>query len=86
MRRRLSSGSASVEELHKDLPDYAKSWLYWTVTGIMVAMGGLLVFVYQASEDVNLSPVLAVNIGASAPLILGTLAGQTPRIDHGLVD
>ena len=73
------------EELHEGLPAYAKSWLYWAVTGIMAAMGGLLVFVYQASDEVSLSPILALNIGASAPLILGTLAGQTPQFDPGRV-
>ena len=70
------------EDLHEGVPAYAKSWLYWTVTGIMAAM---LVFVYQASEDVSLSPVLALNIGASAPLILGTLAGQIPQFDPGRI-
>ena len=73
------------EELHKGVPAHAKSWLYWAVTGIMAAMGGLLVFVYQASEGVNLSPILALNIGASAPLILGTLVGQIPQFDPGRV-
>ena len=73
------------EELHKGIPAYAKSWLNWTVTGIMAAMGALLVFVYQASEDVSLSPILALNIGASAPLILGTLAGQIPQFDPGRI-
>ena len=74
------------EELHKGLPDYAKSWSCWIVTTVMAAMGGLLVFRYQASEDVNPSPILAFNFGASAPLILGTLVGQVPWIDRGNVD
>ena len=73
------------EELHKGVPAYAKSWLYWTVTGIMATMGGLLVFAYQVSDEVSLSPILALNIGASAPLILGTLAGRIPHIDPGRV-
>ena len=58
------------EELHKGLPDYAKSWPYWIATVCMAALGGALVFMYQASDDVVLSHILAFNIGASAPLIL----------------
>ena len=74
------------EELHKGIPDYAKSWPYWSITAIMVFMGGGLVLVYLASEGVDLNPILAVNIGASAPLILGALSGQVVRIDHEPVD
>lgn len=73
------------EDLHSGVPAYAKNWLYWIVTGIMAVMGGLLVFAYQASDEVSLSPILALNIGASAPLILGTLAGQIPQFDPGKV-
>ena len=64
------------ESLHEGLPDYAKTVAYWLVTAAMVGAGGLLVFVHQASADIKLSPLLALNIGASAPLILGALAKQ----------
>lgn len=74
------------EELHKGIPDYAKSWSYWLVTLIMALTGGVLVLMYQASEGVDLNPILAVNIGASAPLILGALSGRVVRIDHGPFD
>lgn len=74
------------EELHKGIPDYAKRWPYWGVTAIMVLMGGVLVLAHRASEGVDLNPILAVNIGASAPLILGVLSGQVLRIDHGSFD
>lgn len=40
----------------------------------------------SASQSVDLNPILAVNIGASAPLILGVLSGQVLRIDHGSFD
>ena len=74
------------EELHEGLPDYAKSWGYWIVTIAMILVGGLLVFIYQSSDDVRLSPILAFNIGVSAPLIISTLADQVPRIDRGAVN
>lgn len=52
----------------------------------MAALGGVLVLVYQASDDVVLSHILAFNIGASAPLILEKLVSGVPRIEHGSVD
>lgn len=73
------------EELHKGLPDYAKNWAYWIITGVMILFGGVLVFIYQSSDNVRLSPILAFNIGISAPLIISTLANQIPRIDRGKV-
>jgi hypothetical protein len=74
------------EELHKGLPDYAKSWSYWIVTVAMAALGGVLVFMYQASDDVVLSHILAFNVGASAPLILEKVASGVPGIEYQSVD
>jgi hypothetical protein len=47
-------------------------------------VGGILAFVYQA-DGVLLKPLLAMNIGVSAPLILKTLAAVVPR-DPGRVN
>jgi len=41
-------------------------------------VGGVLAFVYQA-EGIALKPLLAMNIGVSAPLILKTLALAVPK-------
>jgi hypothetical protein len=41
-------------------------------------VGGILAFVYQA-DGVSLKPLLALNIGISAPLILKTLAAAVPK-------
>jgi len=41
-------------------------------------VGGILAFVYQA-DGVSLKPLLALNIGISAPLILNTLAAAVPK-------
>ena len=68
------------DQLHNRTPDWAKSWLYWVVTSIMVVFGALLVLMYQGSDGVQLSPVLAFNIGASAPLILSSLTSQVPPL------
>ena len=74
------------EELHTGIPDYAKEWPYWFVTSIMIVMGGGLAFAYHVSSEVRLSPILAINVGASAPLILSALAAQSPSIGAGTVD
>ena len=70
------------EELHDGVPDYAKTGLYWIVTGAMVLVGGLLVFLYQNTDAIELNLILVFNIGASAPL----LVGATPPIDPGTID
>ena len=67
------------------LPLWIKSMWYWTITVMMVASGGLLVVIYMKS-NIPVVPILAVNIGASAPLIIGTLVAQAPSIPPGRVD
>jgi hypothetical protein len=67
------------------LPEWLRSWFYWTVTLSMIVAGGVLVLVYFKS-GISLQPVIAVNVGASAPLIIGSLVAQVPRVDPGKVD
>ena len=52
----------------------------------MACMGGLLVFMHGASGDATLSPLLAFNNGATAPLILESMIRQVPEIERGNVD
>lgn len=62
-------------------PSYLRSVFYWVVTIGMILAGGVLVLVYDKS-GLALKPLIAVNIGASAPLILGALVQSTPpKID-----
>lgn len=56
-------------------PDYMKTAFYWIVTIAMIAAGGVLAVLY-GTADVN--ALLAVNVGASAPLIIKALAQTTP--------
>jgi hypothetical protein len=63
----------------RELPDYLKSWFYWGTTAVMVALGGGLASAYSSSGD-SITAVLALNIGASAPLILRSLAATAPGI------
>ena len=69
------------DDLHKGAPDWSKSWLYWTVALAMIALGGVLVGLYESSGDVELSGFLAFNVGASAPLIITSLTQVAPSVD-----
>ena len=75
---------ASETTCTEGAPDWSKSWLYWAVTLAMIALGGVLVWLYENSGDVELNGLLAFNIGASAPLILANLTDRVPpglRVD-----
>lgn len=67
------------------LPIWLSSLWYWTVTVAMIVSGGILVAVYLGS-GVTMTPLLAVNIGASAPLILQSLVSQAPPVSPGRVN
>ncbi|MDD5038920.1 MAG: hypothetical protein PHN78_06355 [Dehalococcoidales bacterium] len=56
-------------------PQYVHSVKYWVLTVIMILIGGGLAPLY-GTKDVN--ALLAVNIGASAPLIIGALFRTVP--------
>jgi hypothetical protein len=64
------------------LPDWLRSWFCWGTTLLMVAAGGLLVVIYLRS-GIAVQPILAVNVGASAPLLIGSVLGQAPSIAPG---
>ena len=67
------------------LPDWLRSPFYWIVTGLMILCGGGLVVIYLRS-NVMLNAFFAVNVGASAPVILEMFVAQTPRIDPGRIN
>jgi hypothetical protein len=77
---------AGVFELRRQaasqLPRWVRSPLYWTITAGMILAGGAVAWIYIGS-GVDLSPLLAVNVGASAPLILARLGAQPPPIPPG---
>jgi hypothetical protein len=50
----------------------------------MIAAGGGLAVVYVKS-GVNLNALIAINVGASAPLILGTLGKEVPNVKPGRI-
>jgi hypothetical protein len=54
-----------------------KDAIYWVPYLIMPILGGGLAYAYIASS-VELKPMLAINIGISAPLILRAMAQLNP--------
>ena len=69
----------------QSLPVFLRSKFYWIVTIAMMCAGGGLAAVYLNS-GIRLIPILAVNLGASAPLIFGSLVAQVPPISVGKID
>lgn len=69
----------------QDLPAWMMTPYYWIVTSGMVLAGGVLVTAYLRS-DVKINAIMAINLGASAPLLLGSLVNQGPQIPSGRID
>jgi hypothetical protein len=51
--------------------------VYWVPYFIMPVLGGGLAYAYVASS-VEMKPMLAINVGVSAPLILRAMAALNP--------
>ena len=62
-------------------PDY-KKFIYYCPYIINPAIGAFLVFVYAISENNSMTPLLSLHIGASASLIIRTMAASIPS-DNG---
>jgi hypothetical protein len=58
-----------------NLPEYAKKPLYLILTAGMVLVGGALAVLYGVDAS---NPLLPINIGISAPLIVKTMASSVP--------
>jgi hypothetical protein len=61
-----------------NFPVYATTFRYWLITALMIIAGGILAVVHGVNAT---EPLLAVNIGVSAPLIIKGLAAvaQKPK-------
>jgi len=66
-------------------PEYLKSFGYWFITIFMALLGGGLVVAYIAS-GFEFKPILAINIGATAPLFFEAIARKAPEISPGNID
>jgi hypothetical protein len=66
------------QQAPSEFPIWLKSPFYWVLTVLMILAGGALVVIYLRSS-IDLKPIVAVNLGASAPLIIGSLVAQAPK-------
>ncbi len=66
------------------LPEWLKRWNWWLPTLLMIGAGGGLAVLYVKS-GVDLNPFLALNVGASTPLILASLSSAAPPTLPGKV-
>lgn len=57
-------------------PDF-KDWLYWLPVIVNPGLAAILAFVY-VSSGTALSPLLALNVGVAAPVILRGMASANP--------
>lgn len=69
----------------EDFPAWIATKYYWLVTVAMMLAGGFLVIAYLRS-DVKINAIMAINLGASAPLLLGSLVSQAPQIPPGRIN
>ncbi len=64
-------------QLAHEHPYWFRSYLYWIIAALM-ALAGAVVAVAYARSGTSLSPILAIQVGASAPLILRKLRQTVP--------
>ena len=65
-------GVYKITRTRPRLPANMKTKIYWVMSFFMCCCGAVLVFAYVHS-GVSMLPFLAINIGASAPFIIGNL-------------
>lgn len=54
-----------------------KDWIYWVQFLFWPLVGALLAYVYENTSG-DLTPMLALNVGVSSPLIIGAMARANP--------
>lgn len=61
-----------------DLPYWLRSKFYWSTVVGMIVVGGILALAYLRS-GMQLNALLAINVGASAPLVLRQAISNVPK-------
>jgi len=64
----------------ENFPQYARNFIYWAITAMMILAGGGLALLYGTEKK---SALLVMNIGLSAPLIIKVLA-ESKKVSHGI--
>jgi hypothetical protein len=69
-----------VQETPGPMPDKFKGLYYWIVTIAMMFAGGVLTLAHKLT-GAGLNPIIDLNIGASAPLMIGAFIARPPKVD-----
>lgn len=64
----------------RNKPIWLASIYYWSVTLIMVLLGGATVVLYQ-KIGINVNAFMAVHLGIATPLLISTATKERPKID-----
>lgn len=79
--RALAVKSLELAEIHK-LPvtqrPNLKEFVYWVPFLVLPLIGGFLAYVYIESNT-TLTPLLALNVGVTAPLVFRSMAERIPN-------
>ena len=70
---------AEIRNIPKHERPDLKEVLYWLPYLIIPLLGAGIAYMYIMS-DIVLKPILAVNVGASAPLIIRTMMTTVPKV------
>ncbi len=62
-------------------PPTVSDWAWWFQFLALPIVGGILTAVY-AWDGAELSPILAMNVGISAPLIIKAMAAISPEVER----
>ena len=65
---------------HENKPGWISSKFYWFITFIMVIFGGGTVCLYL-KLGVNINHLIAIHLGISTPIMIGTAMKEQPKID-----
>ena len=57
-----------------DIPYYLKGWFYYVAALLMILFGGIVALAHASTPGITLNAILAIQIGASAPLIFRKLS------------
>ena len=77
----LGGGLAELVKWYKikdsaNIGDYKNGAIYWVITILMILAGGALAWIWSLMGNIN--AILAVNVGASAPLIIAGVLNTPP--------
>ncbi|HEY6871257.1 MAG TPA: hypothetical protein VI298_00890 [Geobacteraceae bacterium] len=61
-------------------PKWVTSRFYWSVTAVMILLGGGTVCLYL-SMGVNVNELMAIHLGVATPVLIASVIKEKPKID-----